>query len=107
MLEQRRSGQQDLLLALSFCRAVYGLTFRKGRSGMLRRNNEVNLLLPVSREALRADPELSQISEISLYVGYQVFFPPVTRSLYSPSIKVDFFHCRNIHEDRAVDANKP
>jgi hypothetical protein len=27
--------QQDLLLALSFCRAVYGLTFRKGRSGML------------------------------------------------------------------------
>jgi len=36
--------QQDLLLALSFCRAVYGLTFRKGRSGMLRRNNEVKPL---------------------------------------------------------------
>jgi hypothetical protein len=36
--------QQDLLLALSFCRAVYGLTFRKGRSGMLRRNNEVKSL---------------------------------------------------------------
>jgi hypothetical protein len=28
--------QQDLPLASSFCRAVYGLTFRKGRSGMLR-----------------------------------------------------------------------
>jgi hypothetical protein len=36
--------QQDLLLALSFCRAVYGLTFRKGRSGMLRRNNEAKPL---------------------------------------------------------------
>jgi hypothetical protein len=36
--------QQDFLLALSFCRAVYGLTFRKGRSGMLRRNNEVKPL---------------------------------------------------------------
>jgi hypothetical protein len=36
--------QQDLLLALSFCRAVYGLTFRNGRSGMLRRNNEVKPL---------------------------------------------------------------
>lgn len=33
--------QQDLLLALSFCRAVYRFTFRKGRSGMLRGNNEV------------------------------------------------------------------
>jgi len=36
--------QQDLLLALSFCRAVYRLTFRKGRWGMLRRNNEVKPL---------------------------------------------------------------
>jgi hypothetical protein len=27
-----------------FCRAVYGLTFRKGRSGMLRRNNKVEPL---------------------------------------------------------------
>jgi len=36
--------QQDLLLALSLCRAVYGLTFRNGRSGMLRWNNEVNAL---------------------------------------------------------------
>jgi hypothetical protein len=36
--------QQDLLLALSFCRAVYGLTFRKGRSGMLRRKNETRPL---------------------------------------------------------------
>jgi hypothetical protein len=33
-----------LLLALSFCRAVYGLTFRKGRSRMLLRNNEVKPL---------------------------------------------------------------
>lgn len=37
----RQPRQQDLLLALSFCRAVYGLTFRKGRSGMLRRNKDV------------------------------------------------------------------
>jgi hypothetical protein len=46
MLEQpaQQPPQQDLLLALSFCRAVYGLTFRKGRSGMLRRNNEVKPL---------------------------------------------------------------
>src|SRR5271170_3237638 len=32
--------QQDLLLTLLFCRAVLGLTFRKGRSGGLRWNNE-------------------------------------------------------------------
>jgi hypothetical protein len=38
------TAQQDQLLALSFCRAVYGLTFRKRRSGMLRRNNEVKPL---------------------------------------------------------------
>jgi hypothetical protein len=48
MLEQRNNrpaaAQQDLLLAFSFCRAVYGLTFRKGRSGMLRPNNEVKPL---------------------------------------------------------------
>jgi len=29
--------QQGLLLKLLLCRAVYGLTLRKGRSGMLRR----------------------------------------------------------------------
>jgi len=40
----QRPPQQDLLLALSFRRAVYELTFRKGRSGMLRRNSEVKLL---------------------------------------------------------------
>ena len=40
----KQPPQQDLLRALSFCRAVYGLTFRKGRSGMLRRNNEVKPL---------------------------------------------------------------
>ena len=33
--------QHDLLLAHSFCRAVYGLTFPKGRFGNATRNNEV------------------------------------------------------------------
>jgi hypothetical protein len=38
----QQQPSRDSALPLSFCRALYGLTFRKGRSGMLRRNNEVN-----------------------------------------------------------------
>jgi hypothetical protein len=48
--------QQDLLLALSFCRAVCGLTFRKGRSGMLRWNNEVIPLAAVSHKGALSLP---------------------------------------------------
>jgi hypothetical protein len=33
--------EPPLLLALSFCRAVYKLAFRKGRIGDATRNNEV------------------------------------------------------------------
>jgi hypothetical protein len=41
-ITSQQPPQQDLLLALSSCGAVYSLTFRKGR--MLRWNNEVKSL---------------------------------------------------------------
>ena len=47
---------QDLLLTLLFCRAGLRLTFRSGRLGMLRRNNEVIPLATGSRKSARSPP---------------------------------------------------